>query len=74
MHKITLQSLKKIPTLSLREIKGEIIKDYIICINDNVTLENWLQDLNDEPDAYSYTSDELEEFIFMAYLLTKPKK
>lgn len=60
-----MDKLSSIPTKDLREINAEIIRDYIICIADKVSLDCWAEDLQDDPDAYSYTIDELEQFIFL---------
>lgn len=59
-----INKLMNFPTEMLRDINGEIIKDAIICIKDNVPFHCWTEDIREDPDAYSYDDYELETFLF----------
>ena len=51
------------PTPLLRDLNPNLILDLIICIKDNVSLNSWLEDVSDEPEAYPYTYDDLRYFL-----------
>jgi len=60
--------MKNLTDLSHTEIlntPASILKDYLLCLVTNVPTHQWAEDLKDEPDAYDYTIDELETFIYL---------
>lgn len=66
--KITTMDLNKLlqlPTETLREPKTQsMVSDLIICLRDGVSITSWLEDCSEDPDAYPYTPDDLETFLF----------
>jgi len=43
---------------------GLLIADAIICIKDKVSFNSWAEDIEEAPEDYAYTSDDLEIFLF----------
>lgn len=61
-----LNKLKQLPDETLREPKtASLIIDLLHCLKTNTSLEIWAEDLFEDPDAYDYSADDLEEFIFI---------
>ena len=60
-----LRGLFNCSTAKLRDANAEILRDYLICLKDGVALQSWLEDVQDEPDAYSYSADDLTTFLFL---------
>ena len=52
-------------TPALRDVNPEILRDYLICLKDGVALQSWSEDIQEEPDVYPYSADDLETFLFI---------
>lgn len=50
--------------LTPEQKQAEMQTDLKKCLADGVKLTNWLEDIRDEPDAYPYSADDLETFLF----------
>jgi hypothetical protein len=46
------------------EKQDALLQDYNKCLADNVPLHCWIEDIQDDPDAYEYTAEEAKGFIF----------
>ena len=58
-----LRGLFNCSSATLRDVNAEILRDYLICLKDGVDLQSWLEDVQDEPDAYPYSADDLTTFL-----------
>jgi len=59
-----LNNLLQLSETDLHEYKTQmLVIDLLICLKDKVSINNWIEDTQDEPTAYSYTTDELKTFL-----------
>lgn len=61
----TLEDLMKLKTEDLRENTTQhLIGDLIICRRDATAISSWVEDTQEEPDAYpDYNTDDLTSFL-----------
>lgn len=69
LNQITVQELAQL----IGKYPHHIFIDLLIWAKywDSTTLNSWVEDTKDEPEAYDYTTEELKSFIF-ALTLPKP--
>jgi hypothetical protein len=60
-------NLNNLSILTVKELREdntkELVADLLMCLKDKVSINSWIEDTQDEPTAYPYTTDELKTFL-----------